>query len=285
METFRVENDRFAYAVNAYILYHILDWSVKTIKYYNMKYITSLLNAEIKNIAKLKTIQGRRSQKLFIAEGLRTCNALATRYALNKLYCTEHTVKEAQSIAQNTPLQPIVVTDTIMQKISSSKTASGILAVFNLPKQAISQTISNGIVLAQVQDPGNMGTLIRTAAAVGASTVVTVEGCDPWSPKVIQSGAGAHALVTIADINWSTLITHKKELPLYALVVKGGITQLTSSVSKGLLVIGNEAHGIPQEWIGQCNSLLTLAMPGGTESLNAAVAGSIALYLAYVGCA
>ena len=143
--------------------------------------------------------------------------------------------------------------------------------------------LSDGIILAQISDPGNMGTLIRTAAAMKASSVVIVDGSDPWSPKVIQASAGCSALVNIFRIEWQALVHTIKQqnLKLIAMFVSGGKTPDELSFKDSLLVVGSEAHGIPESWFGECDELMTLPMPGKTESLNAAIAGSIALYLAY----
>lgn len=176
-----------------------------------------------------------------------------------------------------------LVTEPVMNKMSPSVTPSGILGVFEIPKNPPLTSLSDGIVLAHIADPGNMGTLIRTAAAMNVSSVVIVDGVDPYSPKVIQASAGCLALVNLFCIDWKTLVHGAKQaqLTLVALVVTGGQNPEKISLKKSLLVVGSEAYGIPGEWLKDCNQAMTLPMPGKTESLNAAIAGSIALYLAY----
>ena len=124
-----------------------------------------------------------------------------------------------------------------------------------------------------------MGTLIRTCAAFDKHSVVVVEGCDPYSPKVIQSSAGTIAQVTIFQWSWQELLEHKGSIELICLVPEGGSIPYKINVPECLIVIGSEAHGIPEEWIASCQYKTTIPMPGGTESLNAAVAGAIALML------
>ncbi len=123
-----------------------------------------------------------------------------------------------------------------------------------------------------------MGTLIRTTAAMGLKTVVCIETVDPWSPKVIQSSAGTIAAVNIFQIDWGILMQYKGDLSLNALVVLGGDAPSTMP-KNSLIVIGNEAKGLPEKWVSKCEQHITLPMPGQTESMNAAVAGAIALYL------
>jgi TrmH family RNA methyltransferase len=140
--------------------------------------------------------------------------------------------------------------------------------------------LTTGIVLAQISDPGNMGTLIRTAAAMNKKTVVCVETVDPWNPKVVQATAGALGSVSLFCMTWDELLRSKKNIPLCALVAQDGKMPDTINLKDALIVVGNEGAGIPDAWIAQCDEKITLPMPGKCESLNAAVAGSIALYLA-----
>src|SRR5438128_1706538 len=114
-------------------------------------------------------------------------------------------------------------------------------------------------------------------------TVVCIETVDPWNPKVVQASAGAIAHVSIFRISWDDVMLNKKNIPLYALVASEGQTPNNLNLSNALLIVGSESHGIPQNWIDQCDEKITLPMPGNFESLNAAVAGSIALYLAATG--
>lgn len=245
-----------------------------------MKKISSVHNEEIKALNKLLTTKGRKEQKKFIAEGFRVCLTLIEAgfkpiqmYVLDSLYnqalklCPENFITE--------------VNDAVMNKISANKTPSGILAVFAIPQQPAHNALSEGIVLYAISDPGNMGTLMRTCAAMGKKSVVTIEGVDPWSPKVVQASAGTIGNLNIFEWSWAFLIDYKKHFKLCALVVSGGQKPDEIDFSDILFVVGSEAHGIPDQLVAQCDVLLTLEMPGNTESLNVAVAGSIALYLAW----
>ena len=109
-----------------------------------------------------------------------------------------------------------------------------------------------------------MGTLIRSAAAFGHTSVVIIDGCDPFSPKVIQATAGTLPLVNLFIWSWQELQHYKFKLKLIGLVVKDGKTPQELNFNDVLFVIGNEAHGIPEEWVKECNELLTLPMPGKT---------------------
>lgn len=238
-----------------------------------MKKITSTQNPYIKQIVELKDAIGRQKYGLCIVEGERAVRTfLEAGQELVQLYLTDFNKWPDK--------QAIHVSPTVMKKISSVITPSGILGVFKIPKPPATLK-APGVVLAQISDPGNMGTLIRTAAALGLKTVVIVEGADPWSPKVIQASAGTIAKVHIFSYSWQEFMQHKGTLLLYAMIVKSGQSLQKIKTKNTLFVIGSEAHGLPKEWEKECDMLVTLPMPGGTESLNAAVAGSIALYITY----
>ena len=106
-----------------------------------------------------------------------------------------------------------------------------------------------------------------------------IEGVDPYSPKVVQASTGTIGMISLFQWSWQELLKNKGNLSLIALAVSGGKSPSEVTADNTLLVIGSEAHGIPKEWIEKCDDTLTLPMPGATESLNAAVAGSIALYV------
>jgi TrmH family RNA methyltransferase len=243
-----------------------------------IKIITSRQNSEIKLIQELHGSKGRKSHKKFIAEGLRTCSTLlAGGCILEQLYVTEPVQQTAHALVSAEKIT--VVNDSVMEKISTTKTPSGLLGVFHIPQQKPLSAITPGIVLAQIADPGNMGTLIRSAAAMNACVII-IEGVDVFAPKVVQATAGTLAYVSIFRLSWQELTAHKGNLKLCALVVDSGKKPHELDLNNSLLVIGSEAHGIPEQWIADCEQQLTLTMPGYIESLNAATAGSIALYLA-----
>lgn len=245
-----------------------------------MKKISSLDNPEIKRIIRLHTAKGRAQHGCFIAEGWRVITTLMqSNITVAGIYVTETTVDQAQETFKKHELT--LISQLIMKKISQASTPSGVLAVFYMRQNPPMQAMGPGLVLAEIADPGNMGTLIRTAVAMNIDTVVIVEGVDPWSHKVVQATAGTIGRVKLYRMSWQELLRTKKDLPLYALVPVGGKNIATTACNNGLLVVGNEAHGIAPEWIVSCEERVTIAMPGHAESLNAAVAGSIAAYVAF----
>ncbi|HEB41628.1 MAG TPA: RNA methyltransferase [Candidatus Dependentiae bacterium] len=246
-----------------------------------MKKITSRNNPLIKKVVALHQAKQRKTEQQFIAEGIRTCSTLIdSGYQPITLYVVNTMLDQAKKFIEEEKI--ILVPETVMKKISRATTPSGLLALFPIPPAPSLAKLTPGIVLAQINNPGNMGTLIRSAAAMNKTTVVVIEGVDPWHPKVIQASAGTIGLVTIFQLSWQELIQNKGSLQLCALVVSHGLQPSEVNLSNALLVIGSETAGIPQDWLDNCDEKLTLAMPGKIESLNAAVAGSIALYLSII---
>jgi TrmH family RNA methyltransferase len=230
-------------------------------------------------VRELHNAKGRSEHNLFIAEGLRICSSLLqSKLELKELYATPVMQSDAFTLVPRSRVT--LVDEHVMEYMSAASTASGILGVFTLPKQSKASQLTSGLVLARIADPGNMGTLIRSAAAMGIRSVVVIEGADVWSPKVVQASAGTIGSVHIFCWSWQHLVEHRAALPLCALVARDGASA-DMLPSESLIVVGSEAHGIPDAWVNDCQSRVTLAMPGNTESLNAAVAGSIALYLAH----
>jgi TrmH family RNA methyltransferase len=246
-----------------------------------LKTIGSRDNAEIKKVCALKQSKYRNQEQEFIAEGVRVCSGLIAQGHLPlALYVTPAMVSEARKLVDDHFI--VQVYPHIMEKISSATTPSGMLGVFAIPPTPTADRLTAGIVLAGIADPGNMGTLIRSAAACGVESVIIIDGADVWSPKVVQATAGAIGAVKIFNWSWEQLIAHKGNKKLHALVVDAGENIDTVAPDNALLIVGNEAHGIPATWLTQCDTLNNLPMSNATESLNAAIAGSIAMYITFV---
>jgi RNA methyltransferase, TrmH family len=246
-----------------------------------MKTITSVNNPEIKQIVKLHDSKERHLENKFIIDGVRAIKAaLSAGLKLDRLFTIDEHLAEALSLTDETCIT--LVTPVVMKKMSSLVTATGLLAIFFIPSAPLATKLGPGLVLAQIQDPGNMGTLMRTAVACAVRSFVIIDSVDPWGPKVVQASAGTIAQLDIFLWSWDMLLQHKKDLLLYALVVDKAPSLLAVKKQHSLLIVGNEARGIPKAWQETCDSRVTLPMPGNTESLNAAIAGSLALYITHV---
>jgi len=139
------------------------------------------------------------------------------------------------------------------------------------------------LVMVDISDPGNVGTMIRSADAFGWDLAAVGQTADPWSPKVLRAGAGAHFTSRISVSDHPFDETPMPGLDVVASVVSGGPAPQRLDRPIALLV-GSEAHGLAARTLEHADRTVSLAMPGGTESLNAAIAASILMYaLAFGG--
>jgi TrmH family RNA methyltransferase len=245
--------------------------------------ITSPTNTFVKFLNSLHDRKGREEWGKFLAEGTRICGSLlASPLKCEKLIVTDALFAQAQEMVPHEII--VLVSDEVMRKVSSATTPSGMVGLFEIPEQLSLDKLSSGLVLTHIMDPGNMGTLVRTAVAFNYASLILVGGVDPWNAKTVQASAGTLGNIALFHLSWDEFVAHarNRHCELSALVVRGGEDPRKFSYQKDhFFIIGGEAQGIPQAWIDQCNRKLTLPMPGAAESLNAAIAGSLTLALAY----
>eukprot|EP00741_Cyanophora_paradoxa_P001842 tig00000507_g1785.t1 len=253
--------------------------------------ITSVRNEEIVQVAKLGSAKERKAQGAFAVEGVRAVGSLLEAgMPLRRVYAVEGPGEEA--LAQ-LPLPRgadlVLVSEPVMKKLSSAVTPQGVLALFETPPAppfTESDPAAPAIALVDLQDPGNVGTVVRTAAAFAVRSVLLAGGvADPFSPKCAQASAGTLACVRFYRGELEELFALGR--PTVALVVRGGEppaavrAALAASAGKAgpVLLVGNEGRGLPAGAAERCALRLTLPMPeAGVESLNAATAASLALY-------
>lgn len=173
------------------------------------------------------------------------------------------------------------VSDHVLKAASDTTNPQSPVAVFARPdsKELGDRHV---VVLVDISDPGNVGTVIRTAAALGWDVAVSDGTADVWSPKVLRAGVGTHFATSIVAVDSIETAFSETAHTLIGTVVAGGSETLDTPGPIALL-IGSEAHGLPQEILELAAGQLTIPMPGGTESLNAAVAAALGMWIAMGG--
>ena len=171
----------------------------------------------------------------------------------------------------------VIVSRSVLERLASTQTPQSPVAVFHLPPERTPQR--SMLVLWEVGDPGNVGTLVRSAAMFGLD-VVTHGGADLWSPKTLRAGAGAHFHTAISSVGG--LDELPPDAALVATVVSGGVPPSQVPNGRVAVLIGSEAHGLPASVVERCAVAVTIGGCGDVESLNAAAAGSI--MASVVGC-
>lgn len=241
--------------------------------------ISSTKNATVRSFVRLHRQRTRRDQSQILIEGpivfaaaLDAGARAVTVLALEDDLTTQSLAHEYQDATLH------LVADHVLKTASDTTHPQSPVAIFERPESS-RLTRRNVVVLVDVSDPGNVGTIIRTAAALGWDVAVSGQTADVWSPKVLRAGAGTHFGITIVEID--NVSEAFKDLPhiLVGTVVAGGATSVGESEQPIALLIGSEAHGLPDDILGTADVSLTIPMPGGTESLNAAVAAALGMWI------
>ena len=253
-----------------------------------MKIITSKDNEIVKEIKKLKEKKYRDLNSEYVVEGIKLVKeAIEEKADINKIVVCEDCIDDG-SIDQGLMYEIakydcIGVSKKVFETLTDVTTPQGILAVLKKSnKKEISYDEDIIIVLDGIQDPGNLGTILRTVDSTNLKQIILSEKCaDPFNPKVVRSTMGAIFRVNIIESNniLDTLKDIKKsKYRIVATSLETENTIYTVDYYKKVIVIGNEANGVSKEVLEIADEKVKIPMLGKTESLNAAVATGIMLY-------
>ena len=173
------------------------------------------------------------------------------------------------------------VSTSVMKAISETEAPQGILAVLESTQLPITNSLNFILIPDQIRDPGNLGTLLRSAAATGAQAVlIPPETTDAFAPKVLRSGMGAHFKLPIHSMNWDEIrnVIKSAGLQVFVADMDGQSCWEVDLRQPVALVIGNEAEGASESARGVANGKISIPMSGMMESLNAGVAGSVLMF-------
>ncbi|MGH8915116.1 MAG: TrmH family RNA methyltransferase [Acidimicrobiia bacterium] len=179
-------------------------------------------------------------------------------------------------LAERHGFELVTVDEPALARLAGTRTPRGPAAVISIPAIATSPG-AHLLVSWGVSDPGNVGTLIRTAAAFGWDFGHTPGSADPWSPKALRAGAGGHFRIGIRPVE-TVLELLTAGFVAVASVVSGGIAPSSLPSGRYALLVGEESSGLPAEVVGSAPVKVTIPMPGGIESLNAAMAAGIIVH-------
>jgi TrmH family RNA methyltransferase len=243
--------------------------------------ITSSQNSKIKLIrALLGRAKERRETNAFVVEGVRLVEEAANsnwgfQFALYDDSLSDRGLRLIKRLEDN-KIEVEKVESSILQSLSETETPQGILAVLNDSQIQIPDSPQFILIPDQIRDPGNLGTLFRTAAAAGVQAVLLPpETTDAFAPKVLRSGMGAHFRLPIRSTNWENIRTYTNGLQIY-LADMGGKSCWETDLRQPLaLIVGGEAEGASEEAQKLATQKISIPMSGNVESLNAGVAGSV----------
>lgn len=237
--------------------------------------ITSLNNDTVKHLVKLKDKKYRDKLNLFFIEGKDLCDIAYENGLLREIYLLDGT----NNIYDGIPCTYVNV--DVMKKISDMESASN---CFGVCSKKVEEDIGNKIiVLDNIQDPGNLGTIIRSAVAFNIDTVVVSnDTVDIYNPKVVRSTKGMLFNINIIKRDLGKFLSELDNYMIYGTDVNNGINIKNEDISdKVVIVIGNEGKGISEEVRKYCNKFIYIGMNNKCESLNASVSASIIMYEVY----
>ncbi|MDD3252244.1 MAG: RNA methyltransferase [Lachnospiraceae bacterium] len=255
--------------------------------------ISSTSNKQVKYVnALVKKAKTRREEDLFVAEGLRMCSEIP-KDRIQTLFVSESFSKQPECAGLTGGVRQVeTVTDEVFRALSDTQTPQGILALVRQYHYALSDVTrtkaesgraAQVMILERLQDPGNLGTILRAGEGAGVTGILMdAATADIYSPKVIRSTMGSVLrvpFVYVEDLCGALEILKKKGIRLFAahLDGKNSYDQEDYTGDMGFL-IGNEANGLSDETAGQADTYIRIPMEGKVESLNAAVAASVLMF-------
>ena len=238
----------------------------------------------------LHASKGRKSANEFIAEGPAAVTAALTskRYPIQALYVTE---AAASLLPEKSLTKAIYLSDKVMAAVSTVENAQGVLAICSMKsdvgaeereEKVFSDTALPLIYCSEVNDPGNLGTIIRTADALGAAGVLLSPGsADPFSPKVVRATAGSLWNIPVVrefDLSLAVKIARENDRAIFATDGTGKRSLREIKGAGALWIFGNEARGLTKEMASLADEVVAIPMRGRAESLNLATAVAITLF-------
>ena len=248
--------------------------------------ITSSQNPKLKLV---RALQGRskerREEGAFLAEGVRLVEeALSADWPIRFVLYSDGLSERGEQLIGKLKSAGVDVEDVagdLLQAVSETETSQGILAVLELTTLPLPELPNFVLILDQIRDPGNLGTLIRTAAAAGVQAVlIPPETADAFAPKVVRAGMGAHFWLPVHTIEWDEIeqVCKMASLQVFLADMYGQSCWETDFRGPLALIIGGEAEGTSDQARGLARRTVCIPMPGEAESLNAGIAGAVLMF-------
>lgn len=248
--------------------------------------ITSTRNPRVRALAGLASARTRREQGRHLVEGPHAVAEAVTAGVVEELLV----VADADLVLPPVPAEVRVtyLAPHVLERLADTTTPQGVLAVCRTPQATLEDVVGTGalVVLHAVADPGNAGTILRTADAAGAAGVVLTDGSvDPYGPKALRAAAGStYHLPVVTGVAFPVLLAACRARGQRVLGLDGSATTsvfvLEVDDAPVALVLGNEAHGLPAEVAAELDGTVAVPLYGRAESLNVAAAAAIAIYAA-----
>jgi len=247
--------------------------------------ISSTQNPRIKWLCQLQSqARLRREERMFVAEGVRLAEeALQSSFQPRLVIYTEDLTLRGKKVLNGLAALGAVaeaVTENVMRRVSDTQSPQGLLVALERTELPIPSQTSFIFIPDLIRDPGNLGTMLRTAAAAGAEAVIIPpDTADPFAPKTLRSGMGAQFHLPILESDWEDISHRLKGLRVYLAASHEGTPYTQVDFRPPLtMIVGGEAEGASDTARQISTTRVQIPMPGSCESLNAAVAAGILMF-------
>jgi TrmH family RNA methyltransferase len=246
--------------------------------------ITSSQNSKLKLA---RSLSGRPKERLesqaFLVEGVRLLEeALAADWPMHFVLYAAGVSERGRELVKKLEAKSIEVeqiADTLLNSISETENSQGLLAVLNYSSLPLPRSPDFILIADRIRDPGNLGTLLRTAAAAGVQAVLLPpETTDAFAPKVLRAGMGAHFRLPIHNLTWDEIRAVTEPLKVFLADMQGTPCWQTDFRPPLAIIVGGEAEGATEEARQMAEMAVSIPMPGKAESLNAGVSGAILMF-------
>lgn len=243
--------------------------------------ITSLANENIKNAIKLTETKNLKKSNVAIVESYKVVKDLfLQKHKVVSVFTTEDAFNKKEDFFKNLNCDIFITTKSIINKLSNVETSDEIIALVEIPKQKNVEIKENFLVLDHVQDPTNMGAIIRSACAFNFKTIVTINCVHPYSQKVTRCSMSNNFNVNFVELSIEqlNLLINKNKTPLYCLNMDGENLYNIKSKEKCFgLILGSEGKGVNKQLSSIATKTICIPMQNNVESLNVAVSASIVM--------
>ncbi|MBK6330666.1 MAG: RNA methyltransferase [Bacteroidetes bacterium] len=232
--------------------------------------------AQVKHIRSLDDKKKRYEYKQFVVEGIKMVDELLkSQYEIVEIFATQYW-RSNHAPTDISKLKISLITEQSLSRISGLKTPNEVLALVVMPDATSIPNFDKALALDNIQDPGNLGSIIRIADWFGIFTIIcNAQTVDVYNPKVLQATMGSVFRVTCYYTDLLNYIIQQTSNKTYAAVLNGSNVNEMEKISNGLILIGNESAGIDEKLIQHCDFEISIPQKGNAESLNAAVATGI----------
>lgn len=256
----------------------------------SIRIVQSKQNARLKDLRRALANPGRLEQRLAGIEGPNLLTeALHAKLRIRTVFVAQDSERSLGGLDLPADVEVLAIPRELLDSALATETPQPLAALVETPEWTWAHVLGDRggsapliVVLAGIQDPGNLGTIIRSAEAFGAAGVVCLPGTvNAWNPKAVRASAGSVFRLPVLSVGEEEMLEQLRDARVRVLATTAGGAQpadLTDLAEPVALVIGNEGNGVPMDLAAKAHGAITIPCPGPVESLNAAVAASVLLY-------